>query len=130
MTTFHNNQARTGVYVDAALTRAAVAGIHIDTTFANTAIMGPVYAQPLYLGGAGSSQPDMVVVATGQNRVYALNASTGAEVWPNVQFGTPITSKTGTDINSGNIRSTRRASSARRSSTPRRARFTSARTST
>jgi hypothetical protein len=59
VTTFHNNLARTGVYVDAALTRAAAATIHIDTTFANTAIMGPVYAQPLYLGGAGSSQPDM-----------------------------------------------------------------------
>ena len=61
-----------------------------------------MYAQPLYLGGAGSSQPDMVVVATGQNRVYALNASTGAEVWPNVQFGTPMTTTSGTDINSGN----------------------------
>jgi hypothetical protein len=102
VTLFHNNLARTGVYVDAALTRAAVASIHIDTSFANTTIMGPVYAQPLYLGGAGTNQPDMVVVATGQNRVYALNASTGAEVWPNVQFGTPITTPAGTDINSGN----------------------------
>ena len=64
--------------------------------------MGAVYAQPLYLGGAGTSQPDMVVVATGQNRVYALNASTGAEVWPNVMFGTPITATSGTDINTGN----------------------------
>ena len=64
--------------------------------------MGPVYAQPLYLGGAGTSQPDMVVVATGQNRIYALNASTGAEVWPNVMFGTPVTTTSGTDINSGN----------------------------
>jgi hypothetical protein len=96
----HNNLARTGVYVDAALTKAAVASIHIDTSFANTAIMGPTYAQPLYLGGAGTSQPDMVVVATAQNRVYALNASTGAEVWPNAQFGTPVTAML--DIPAGN----------------------------
>src|SRR5262249_6366956 len=92
VTTFHANLARTGAYVDAALSRAAAATIHIDTTFANTAIMGPVYAQPLYLSGAGTSQPDMVVVATAQNRVYALNASTGAEIWPNMQLGTPVTS--------------------------------------
>jgi PQQ enzyme repeat len=93
VTTFHNNLGRTGVYVDAALTRAAAAGIHVDTTFANTSIMGPVYAQPLYLGGAGTSQPDMVIVTTAQNRVYALNASTGAEVWPNMQYGAPVTTQ-------------------------------------
>ncbi|HEY5452624.1 MAG TPA: hypothetical protein VIQ54_27900 [Polyangia bacterium] len=93
VTTFHNNLGRTGVYVDAAMTRAAAAGIHVDTTFANTAIMGPVYAQPLYVGGAGTSQPDMVVVTTAQSRVYALNASTGAEVWPNVQVGPPVTTQ-------------------------------------
>jgi hypothetical protein len=100
VTTFHNNLGRTGVYVDANLTIAKAAGIHIDTSFANTAIMGPVYAQPLYLGGAGSSQPDMVVVTTAQNRVYALNASTGAEVWANMQYGAPITTQA--DINSQN----------------------------
>ena len=100
VTTFHNNLGRTGVYVDAALTHAAVASIHVDTSFANTAIMGPVYAQPLYLGGAGTSQPDMVIVATAQNRVYALNASTGAEVWANMQYGAPVTTQL--DINSGN----------------------------
>jgi hypothetical protein len=67
--------------------------LHVDTSFANTAITGPVYAQPLYLGGAGTSQPDTVVVATATNRVYALNATTGAEVWANMQYGAPITSK-------------------------------------
>jgi len=98
--TFHGNHTRDGVYVDAALTRAAVANIHIDTSFANTTISGPVYAQALYLGGAGSSQPDMVVVATAQNRIYALNAANGSEVWANKQFGTPVTQML--DIPSGN----------------------------
>ena len=42
----------------------------------------------------------MIVVTTAQNRVYALNASTGAEVWANMQYGAPITTQA--DINSGN----------------------------
>jgi hypothetical protein len=96
----HNTPGRTGVYVDAALTKSAVMGLHIDTSFANTSIMGPVYAQPLYLGGAGSSQHDMVVVATAQNRIYALDASTGAEMWANMQYGTPVSAML--DIPSGN----------------------------
>jgi hypothetical protein len=96
----HNTPGRTGVYVDAALTKAAVMNLHVDSSFANTSIMGPVYAQPLYLGGAGSSQNDMVIVATAQNRVYALNASDGKEAWPNMQYGAPITTQA--DINSRN----------------------------
>jgi hypothetical protein len=98
--TFHNSLTRDGVYVDAALTRAAAATMHVDTTFANTAIMGPVYAQPLYLGGAGSSQPDMVVVATAQNRVYMLKATDGTEAFPNIQLDAPVTTQL--DINNGN----------------------------
>jgi len=85
----HNNLSRDGVYVDALLTRAAAATMHVDPTFGNTAILGPVYAQPLYLAGTGGG-PDVVVVATAQNRVYSLNARTGASVW-NAQFGTPVT---------------------------------------
>src|SRR4030095_12492489 len=83
----HNNLSRDGVYVDARLTRAAAATLHVDTTFGNTAIMGPVYAQPLYLAGTGGG-PDVVLVATAQNRVYSLNASTGAGIW-HMQYGTP-----------------------------------------
>jgi hypothetical protein len=57
------------------MTRAAAAGIHVDTTFATRPSWARSYAQPLYVGGAGTSQPDMVVVTTAQSRVYALNAS-------------------------------------------------------
>jgi len=85
----HNNPSRDGVYLDTRLTRAAAATMHVDTTFANTALMGPVYAQPLYLAGSGGS-PDVVVVASAQNRVTSLNASTGASVWE-VTLGTPVT---------------------------------------
>jgi hypothetical protein len=85
----HGNLARDGVYVDARLTRAAAMTMHLDPAFANTPIQGQVYAQPLYLAGVGGG-PDVVIVATAQNRVYALNARTGANVW-DAQFGTPVT---------------------------------------
>jgi outer membrane protein assembly factor BamB len=88
---FHNNASRDGVYVDARITAAAAATMHADTTFANTAIMGPVYAQPLYLAGANGAAGDAVLVATAQNRVYSLSASTGAANW-NVQLGTAVAS--------------------------------------
>jgi PQQ enzyme repeat len=86
----HNNPSRDGVYIDPRLTKAVAATMHVDPTFAGAAIMGPVYAQPLYLAGTNGGT-DLVIVATAQNRVYALSAATGAEIW-NRQVGTPVTS--------------------------------------
>jgi hypothetical protein len=85
----HNNLARDGVYVDSRLTRAAAGTMHVDTSFANTALVGPVYAQPLYLAGSGGN-PDVVVVASAQNHVTALNAASGAGLW-DVTLGAPVT---------------------------------------
>lgn len=81
----HNHASRDGVYVDAALTKASVANLHIDTTFASATLSGPTYAQPLYLAANGSG-PDLVIAVTEQNRVYAFNAATGALVY-NVLLG-------------------------------------------
>src|SRR4029079_19279560 len=52
VTTFHNHPRRTSVYVHRAPTSADAATIHIDTSFGQGTIMGPTYAQPLYVGGA------------------------------------------------------------------------------
>ena len=76
MTQFHNTAARDGVYVDARITAAAAGTMHADTTFGNQTLMGPTYAQPLYLAGANGGA-DLVLVATAQNHVYALDATTG-----------------------------------------------------
>lgn len=77
----HHSAMRNGVYVDAALTRQAAAGVHRDPGFdANARVNGPVYAQPLYLE-AGNGSPDRVFVATEQNEVYAFDAQTGAQAW-------------------------------------------------
>jgi hypothetical protein len=89
VTQYHNNPSRDGVYVDARMTRAAAANIHLDTTFTRPTVTGPVFAQPLYLAGAGGS-PDLVIVATEQDHVIAFNAATGgAPVWDRA-LGTPV----------------------------------------
>ncbi len=77
---YHNNPTRDGVYVDPVFTKAAVATLHIDTTFAMATYASAVLAQPLYLVGNGTI-PDLVIVATTQNHVIGFNAATGAKVW-------------------------------------------------
>src|SRR5215470_656216 len=75
---YHADLARDGVYIDAALTRAAVATFHRDPAFA-AATEGAAYAQPLYVEDLAGR--DVIVVATEENRVYALDAATGATIW-------------------------------------------------
>jgi hypothetical protein len=84
---FHKNASRDGLYVDAAFTKSAAANIHMDTTFTAT-IMGPTFAQPLYFEG-GPGGKNLVIAATEQNMVYALDAATGAEVWQKKVVGDP-----------------------------------------
>jgi len=78
---FHGGASRAGNFVDPTLTRAYVptSGFHLDPAFGGAA-SGAVYAQPLYFENTGG-QPDLVVVATESNNVYAFNATTGAVVW-------------------------------------------------
>ncbi len=86
----HNHASRDGIYVDAALTKASAANLHIDTSFAGATLSGPTYAQPLYLAANGSG-PDLVIAVTEQNRVYAFDAATGTQVY-NVLLASPIQS--------------------------------------
>jgi len=87
----HNNLSRDGLYIDAAFTPDAAAGLTRDLNFDGT-ISGNVYAQPLYIEG-GPSGP-MIIAVTESNNVYALNATSGAVIWqrnlgPAVTFGLP-----------------------------------------
>ena len=84
----HNNLSRDGVYIDAAFTPAAAAGLTRDLNFDGT-IIGNVYAQPLYIEG-GPSGP-MIIAVTESNRVYALNATTGTVIWQR-SLGVVVTS--------------------------------------
>jgi outer membrane protein assembly factor BamB len=98
----HNHATRDGVYIDAALTKAAVATLHVDTTFAMATYSAPAYAQPLYLAGAGG--PDLVIQATNQNHVIAFDAASGAKVW-DVTLGAPLpkSSLASLKANCGNV---------------------------
>src|SRR5262249_14120551 len=79
---YHNNPARTGLYLAPNLTRAARATMHRDTGFTATS-KGPTYAQPLFVDG-GASGPDLLITATTRNQVSAFNAASGAVVWQRV----------------------------------------------
>src|SRR3954454_17688044 len=83
----HNNVSRDGVYVDAAFTPAAAAGLVRDLNFDGT-IVGNVYAQPLYIEG-GPNAP-MIIAVTESNNVYALDATTGLPIWSRTDIGPPI----------------------------------------
>jgi outer membrane protein assembly factor BamB len=85
----HNNASRDGFYVDPALSRTAIANLHVDPAFAGATILGPTYAQPLYLAGTGGAA-DLVIAATEQNHVYAFDAASGGKpVWDQ-SLGTPL----------------------------------------
>ena len=83
----HNGSRRTGLYLDASLTRASAATFHVDPTF-QAAVTGAVYAQVLYVVD-GPGGKDAVVAATEENYVYALDAASGAPVWAR-SLGSPV----------------------------------------
>jgi hypothetical protein len=76
---YHKDAKRSGMYTDAAFTRAAAAMLKKDTTFAGT-VAGPTYAQPLYFEG-GPGGVDLVITATEQNEVTAFSAADASVVW-------------------------------------------------
>jgi len=50
----HKNLNRDGLYVQPALTKAAAAGLHKDTTFVSPPLQGQVFAQPLFVDGGAA----------------------------------------------------------------------------
>ena len=85
--TYHDYNNRTGYSGSLpALTNPAVSWTN--------KVQGSVYAEPLYYAG-------LVYVATEQNNVYALNATTGAVAWSS-SLGTPATTTKAPYFCSGN----------------------------
>ena len=85
--TYHGAADRSGLYVAPALTWAKAATVRLDAGFHAT-VDGAVYSQPLYWvpPGGGAAR---IIVATEKNFVYALDASTGAQIW-RTSLGTPV----------------------------------------
>ena len=86
VTQHHNNASRDGLFIDPAFTFSAAANLARDVNF-DGAIVGNVYAQPLYVEG-GPDQRAKVIAVTESDNVYALDAITGAIIWQR-NVGTP-----------------------------------------
>ena len=76
VTQHHKHDSRDGLYIDAAFTQTAAAGLKRDLAFSGS-IAGNVYAQPLYIEG-GSGGKAMIITVTESDNVYALDAANGA----------------------------------------------------
>ncbi len=83
----HNHANRDGLYIDPLLTKDAAAELKMESTF-NAPLMGPVYAQPLYVEN-GPGGKEAFIVATEQDIVYAFDAASGALLWHQT-YGTPV----------------------------------------
>lgn len=95
--TFHGRPDRTGNFVIPKLTWERARVLHLDEGF-DARVSGHVYAQPLYWHPPGSTS-GMVLVATEDNTVYALDGASGREVWK--QFlGRPVSRSS---LSCGNI---------------------------
>ena len=82
----HHSAARDGMYVLPSLTRGAAAAVRADFT---ASLPGSTfYAQPLYVAGVNGG-PSLLVVASEQDVVSALDATTGDVVWQH-QLGAPV----------------------------------------
>jgi len=77
--TYHADAARSGHYVVPGLTWANAAGLRRDAAF-DGHVPGHIYAQPLYWHPPGAAR-GLVIVATEDNVVAALDATTGSTVW-------------------------------------------------
>jgi hypothetical protein len=84
----HENAARSGLYVAPELTWEAAGHLQRDPKFQGD-VAGPVYAQPLYWRSPEGDRA-LLLVATEQNLVYALDARTGVPAWK-TSLGSPVT---------------------------------------
>lgn len=83
----HGNRERSGQYVVPGLSWEAAAHLRRDPAF-NADVAGPVYAQPLYWQKPGADRA-LLVVASEQNIVYALDSRSGALAWK-TSLGPPV----------------------------------------
>jgi hypothetical protein len=84
---YHQNAVRTGLFIVPSLTWDRARNVHRDPNF-RADVEGAVYAQPLYWQAPGSAKA-VLVVATEQNMVYALDAQTGVAAWK-TSLGSPV----------------------------------------
>ena len=84
---YHGSQDRSGNFVVPLLTWDIARSLHLDEGF-RARVTGHVYAQPLFWRAPGLDSA-MLLVATEDNVVFAIDAQTGREVWRRA-LGKPI----------------------------------------
>jgi outer membrane protein assembly factor BamB len=84
----HKHATRDGHYVEPVFAKATAARLHRDPRF-RAPLKGPTYAQPLFWAATKSAEKDLLFVATEQDEIRALDASTGALVWRR-SLGPPV----------------------------------------
>src|SRR5260221_6304871 len=85
--TFHGSPDRKGNFIVPGLTWQRAKSLHMDEKF-HARVDGNVYAQPLHWRAAESSSR-MLLVATEENNVHALDATTGDAIWTR-SLGKPV----------------------------------------
>lgn len=95
--TYHGALDRSGLFVVPALTEERARSLHLDTAF-HAKIEGRTYAQPLFWLRRGATR-GLIIVATENDTVYALDAASGAQVWKRI-LGEPVRRS---DLPCGNI---------------------------
>ena len=85
--THHGQLDRSGNFIVPALTWERAKSLRLDEDF-RPRVAGNVYAQPLYWRAPGSKSA-IILLATEDNVVYAIDADTGAEVWKS-SLGRPV----------------------------------------
>jgi hypothetical protein len=86
--TYHGSADRSGKFVVPGLTWQRAKSLHVDEKF-HARFAGNVYAQPLYWRAPGSNTGTLLV-ATEENTVQALDATTGDQIWTR-SLGKPVT---------------------------------------
>lgn len=84
---YHGGPERSGNFTVPGLNWERARSVHLDPKF-NARISGKVYAQPLYWAAADIGA-GMLLIVTEENRVYALDAVTGNEIWSR-SLGRPV----------------------------------------
>jgi len=85
--TYHGDPARSGHFFVPGLDWDHARGLRLDENF-RAKVSGHVYAQPLYWRGSGSIAP-LLLVATEDDLVYAIDARSGSEIWKR-SLGKPV----------------------------------------
>ena len=84
---YHGHPDRNGNFIVPSLTWDKAQRLHLDERF-RARVPGHVYAQPLYWRAPGSAS-GMLLLATEDNVVYAIDAISGREIWRSA-LGKPI----------------------------------------